>query len=174
MSRNMEQFAAFVPTTQLLASYLLAKRYPGTLYTVAVNMDDYRIRRKLSQFVMSHLRLSNSEAVSCKITSCSCAKTISLFPQNNYSQLRCETVCAKCADRSDLFCYKIYFVLFFYFCCFRKPRKYFYNENFQIYGKKKRKLQLSIKILLAFLVIRQLTFYTYPHQSMISWGVNHV
>lgn len=82
MSRNMEQLAAFVPTTQLLASYSLAKRYPGTLYTVAVNMDDYRIRRK---FAMSHLRLSNSEAVSYKITSCSYAKTISLFPKNNYS-----------------------------------------------------------------------------------------
>ena len=49
MSRNMEQLAAFVPTTQLLASYWLAKRYQGTLDTVAVNMDDYRIRRKLSR-----------------------------------------------------------------------------------------------------------------------------
>ena len=50
MSRNMEELAPLVSTTQLLASYLRPKRYPGTLYTrsVAVKMDDYRKRRKLS------------------------------------------------------------------------------------------------------------------------------
>ena len=27
-----------------------------------------------------------------------------------------------------------YILCFFYFCGLHKPRKYFYNENFQIYG----------------------------------------
>ena len=31
-----------------------------------------------------------------------------------------------------IICCKIYLVIF-YFCGLRKPRKYFYNENFQIY-----------------------------------------
>ena len=51
MSRNMEELAPFVSTTQLLASYSThTKGCPGTLYTrsVAVKMDDYQIRRKLS------------------------------------------------------------------------------------------------------------------------------
>ena len=63
MSRNMEELAPFVSTTQLLASYFHTKGYPGTLYTrsvqlshakyiqklmyVAVKMDDYQIRRKI-------------------------------------------------------------------------------------------------------------------------------
>ena len=87
----MEELAPFVSTTQLLASYLHTKGYPGTLYTRSVRgSKDGRLsdtEKNYHTFAMSHLRVSNSEAVSCEITSYmySCAKTINLFARNNYS-----------------------------------------------------------------------------------------